>query len=507
MSDYNPIILIVDDIVANRVTLIALLEGQGYQLVEAEDGPTALRLVAETPPDLVLLDVMMPGMDGFEVCRKIRAELCTKEVPIVMVTALDDQAARLSGFEAGADGYVTKPFNLAELRSRVGAITRLNRYRRLADQQHQFQWIVEQATEGYLIVNAVDEILFANPSARRWLGLPPDRGDGTSEGTFLAAMYRGLTVASHSPELWREWPNVPAATLALPRFLVRPETREAKAVFLEVSIFENTEGRLLRLRDVSERMGVQRGQRSFQMMMSHKLLTPLNGVLGPLEILAQCEDMEAKEQTELTTMVHDSARRLVGAVEDVVRFTESSIRPAQGEEFALTGLSDLVVRVAASLELPPVTVSVADETHAALLGCAPEVLEWVLFELFENAKKFHPHGMPKVHVTTSLTGTNRVSLTVGDDGRTLSPEQLTLAGTPYFQGEHSFTGEVAGMGLGLASVFTLVWQVGGSCYMANQPVGPGVCVELQWPRAAAPVEPDMGDAGSGPRTTAPPRTL
>ncbi len=137
MSDYNPIILIVDDIVANRVTLVELLEGQGYQLVEAEDGPTALRLVAETPPDLVLLDVMMPGMDGFEVCRKIRAELRTKEVPIVMVTALGDQASRLTGFEAGADGYVTKPFDLAELRSRVRAITRLNRYRRLMEADEQ----------------------------------------------------------------------------------------------------------------------------------------------------------------------------------------------------------------------------------------------------------------------------------------------------------------------------------------------------------------------------------
>jgi two-component system cell cycle sensor histidine kinase/response regulator CckA len=133
----NPIILIVDDIVANRVTLVELLEGQGYQLVEAEDGPTALRLMAETPPDLVLLDVMMPGMDGLEVCRKIRAELRTKEVPIVMVTALGDQASRLTGFEAGADGYVTKPFDLAELRSRVRAITRLNRYRRLMEADEQ----------------------------------------------------------------------------------------------------------------------------------------------------------------------------------------------------------------------------------------------------------------------------------------------------------------------------------------------------------------------------------
>jgi len=129
------IILIVDDVAANRETLCALLDTQDYRLVEAAGGSAALRLAAETPPDLVLLDVMMPGMDGYEVCRRLRADARLAEVPVIMVTALDDQASRLAGINAGADDFVTKPFNCAELRARVRTITRLNRYRRLLEAQ------------------------------------------------------------------------------------------------------------------------------------------------------------------------------------------------------------------------------------------------------------------------------------------------------------------------------------------------------------------------------------
>ena len=137
MTGFTPIILIVDDLAANRAILVDLLQGPDYELIEAADGPTALRLATKTPPDLVLLDVMMPGMDGFEVCRQLRAGVHTGEVPIVMLTAINDQASRLAGIEAGADDFVPKPFNLAELRARVRTITRLNRYRRLMTAEEQ----------------------------------------------------------------------------------------------------------------------------------------------------------------------------------------------------------------------------------------------------------------------------------------------------------------------------------------------------------------------------------
>ena len=124
-------VIIVDDVSANRLTLNELLRDEGYRLIEAADGPTALSVAAAESPDLMLLDIMMPGMNGFEVCRRLRADARFAEMPVILVTALDDKVSRLTGIEAGADDFVTKPFDRAELRARVRSITRLNRYRRL----------------------------------------------------------------------------------------------------------------------------------------------------------------------------------------------------------------------------------------------------------------------------------------------------------------------------------------------------------------------------------------
>jgi len=173
------IILVVDDVAANRETLRELFATENYQLLEASDGPTALQLAAETPPDLVLLDVMMPGMDGYEVCRRLRADACLAEVPVIMVTAFDDQAARLAGLEAGADDFITKPFDRAELRARVRTVARLNRYRRLTEMQEQLLRTQRLENLGMLAAgiahdfnNALAPVIMAGQLLRRYVSDP-----------------------------------------------------------------------------------------------------------------------------------------------------------------------------------------------------------------------------------------------------------------------------------------------------------------------------------------------
>jgi putative two-component system response regulator len=128
-------ILIVDDDVAGQLTLESILDGQGYTLEFAENGVQALEKISRLLPDIILLDVMMPGMDGFEVCRKIRATPSISEIPIIILTALDDKKSLMSGLEAGADDYLTKPYDRYELLARLMGITRLNRYRKLVDER------------------------------------------------------------------------------------------------------------------------------------------------------------------------------------------------------------------------------------------------------------------------------------------------------------------------------------------------------------------------------------
>jgi len=137
-------ILIVDDEPVERETMRILLSGRGYNLVVAPNGAEALEKASALAPDLILLDVMMPGMDGFEVCQRLRADPPLAEVPIIMVTALDDQPTRLRGLEVGADDFLTKPYDRLELRARVQTITRLNRYHRLLVERTQRQQAEEE---------------------------------------------------------------------------------------------------------------------------------------------------------------------------------------------------------------------------------------------------------------------------------------------------------------------------------------------------------------------------
>jgi PAS domain S-box-containing protein len=137
-------ILIVDDEPVERETMRILLSGRGYNLVVAPNGAEALEKASALSPDLILLDVMMPGMDGFQVCRRLRADPLLAEVPIIMVTALDDQPTRLRGLEVGADDFLTKPYDRLELRARVQTITRLNRYHRLLVERTQRQQAEEE---------------------------------------------------------------------------------------------------------------------------------------------------------------------------------------------------------------------------------------------------------------------------------------------------------------------------------------------------------------------------
>ncbi|NKB66933.1 MAG: response regulator [Candidatus Latescibacteria bacterium] len=224
-------ILLVDDNPANLAVLCELLEAEGYIVSIALDGQQALDLVAQAPPDLILLDVTMPGMDGFEVCRRLQAEDVTAALPVLFVTARDLPEAVAAGFAAGGLDYITKPFREQEVLARVRTHLRLYfMARELTDKNHELAQALEQRAQlkGQLSLLSAQE-------AQRW-GLEGFVGDSPTvqkifgeirllqENTAPSVLITGesgtgkelIARAIHFGSARRDGPFIPVNCAALP---------------------------------------------------------------------------------------------------------------------------------------------------------------------------------------------------------------------------------------------------------------------------------------------------
>jgi putative two-component system response regulator len=143
----SPKVLVVDDHTASRMTAAALLSMEGYEIIEADSGAAALVLVQQKQPDLILLDVMMPGMDGFEVCQRLKQDEHTRLIPVIFITALNDRRSRIRGIEVGADDFLSKPFDSVELSARVKSLVQQKRLNEDLDHAEKVLFSIARAIE------------------------------------------------------------------------------------------------------------------------------------------------------------------------------------------------------------------------------------------------------------------------------------------------------------------------------------------------------------------------
>lgn len=485
--EHSSIVLIVDDEPVGRAALQGLLHNQGYHLAFAASGAEALEQADALLPDLILLDVMMPGMDGYEACRRLRATPRLADIPVIMVTALDDRDSRVRGIEAGADDYIGKPYDRVELRTRVATITRLNRHRRLLTERARFEWVVEHADDGYLVIDRQDMLVYANPQARRYLGIRDGQLPPMLDFCKLAAKHYHC----EPQEAWAKWHSgEPGDSTKL--YLVQPETATTQTFWLEVDNHTLPDGadgqRIVRLRNVTSQINSQRDMWKFHSMVTHKLRTPFIG-LSTLELLMNhASTMTPAEIIEFSQMVKDGVVRLRGAIEDILQYISVPGIASSGGNVRAAQIEVTARELGLALEIPELTVAYQQGLEHMTFALPLQALEVVLRELLENAKKFHPQHTPSVEILMLCSGAHEALIQVRDDGITLTPEQLSRAWTPYYQGEKYFTGEVEGMGLGLPMVASLIWSIGGVCSLRNRQEGPGLIVELRIPATRSPFE-------------------
>lgn len=267
-------VLAIDDNPYALQTIEGALAGTGYDVETARSGLEGLERAAAQPPDAVLLDLLMPGIDGLEVLRRIRQDDVLSEVPVIVITSADERAARLDALRGGADDFLAKPLNIPELRARLSTLEKLNRFRRLATERARLGWMAEGCREGLVLLRSDGAIAWTNGAARRFLELPPPPRDA------------GVTFARRLAE--RFDPVFPAAVDDWPRcsdaLLVRPATATAPPLWLRVEALDAGPDTLsARLTDVTAALRAFRTARLAATAVRHGLPASTTGLLAELE--------------------------------------------------------------------------------------------------------------------------------------------------------------------------------------------------------------------------------
>jgi two-component system, cell cycle sensor histidine kinase and response regulator CckA len=505
-----PTILIVEDSLDGRQALQTLLAGQGYRLAFAENGPDGLAKAIELVPDLILLDVMLPGMDGLEVCRRLRANSQLAEVPIIMVTALDDRDTRLQGIMAGADDFISKRFDGTELRARVRTITRLNRYRHLVRARAKFERLVELMPNGLMLADASGLISLVNSAMLQMLGasqredvlgqsvldlLEPDQRD-----TWRAELQRAIANADAVSQfetifLHRDGSAFPAE-IDIGHFLWNDEPL-AYAVVRDITNRRYLEGQLLQAQKM-ESIGRLAGG------VAHDFNNLLTAIIGYAELALGSLPVGAQEHADLQQIHHaaNSAAQLTRQLLAFARQQRIEPRIFSPNELLL-GLAKLLSRlIGEDIEL--VTVAAPD---LGLIRADAGQIEQMLVNLAVNARDAMPEGgkltiemsnawldsaYARAHVGVEPGA--YVSLVVRDTGVGMDESIKRYAFEPFF----TTKGPGRGTGLGLATCYGIVKQHGGTIELHSEP-DRGTAITIYLPRVEGITEalpkPDIADAG------------
>jgi PAS domain S-box-containing protein len=471
-------VVLADDNADMRGYLRRLLAPH-HEVIAVADGEEALRAVRERRPDLVLTDVMMPKLDGFELLRALRADPGTAATPLIMLSARAGEEARLEGLRAGADDYLTKPFSARELLARVGgtlelARTRREAVRREAELKAETIGVLESISDGFLALDAGFQTTYVNARSERLFGRP--RADLVGRA------------------IWDLWPSAAGAEVGAElrramtaRVATRLESfHEPWGRWFEVSSYPVQRGGLgVYLRDITDEKRAleilteaDHRKDEFLAMLSHELRNPLAPIRNSLFILERAAPggEQALRARAIIGRQIDHMTRLVEDVLDVTRIARGKIR-LQRERIEL---SELVRRTVEDhrplLTSFGVALSLDAGDRALWVDADGTRLVQVVGNLLQNAIKFAGRGgRVRVEVTPDDPA-GQVIIRVSDTGVGISPELLPRLFQPFMQAPTTLDRSRGGLGLGLSLVKGLVELHGG--HVGARSDGPGLGAEF-----------------------------
>ena len=485
-------ILLVDDNPINLQILYKTLEGSGYRLLVAKNGETALEIVQRASPSLVLLDVMMPGMDGFEVCQRLKGSPETANVAVIFLSALGDSQAKVRGFAVGGVDYIAKPFQADEVVARVRTHIKIHRLerelaRRNTELEAENQQILNAIDEGIIGLDADGRVTFINPATTRitgWpaadvigevlRGLPIFQNIGGGEGQGLFGRPQTLRHKTHSEMETvrrRDGTFLPVALTYSSR-----DGGGAVLVVRDMSQWLDHEEALRRAREEMESQRqhmahMERLSSSGEMAagIAHEVNQPLTAVVNYAQVGKRLLDRDNFDRAKLVDLLDKVNTQAVRASEVIKRLRSYVRKPHLGR--SIVDINELLQEVVALAEVDSrvndVSIHLEFENKLPPVEVDAIQIQQVALNLLRNAMEAMGNHSDKHLGVMMQTGMERgkVMFRVVDRGQGISEEVAAQLFRPFY------TTKDNGMGIGLSICQSIVQAHGGEIGFYNNSEG------------------------------------
>jgi PAS domain S-box-containing protein len=509
---------------------VGRLLGTSYDVTAVSDGATALATALATPPDLILSDIMMPGLDGFALLRELRADQRTRTIPVILLSARAGEESAVAGLEVGADDYLVKPFLARELLARVATHLRMGKLRRewaielerrvqelaqtneslnQSEQRHRllaaelaeanaglhlqvqervraedaYQQIMDNSLDVICTFDAESRFIQVSGACHALWGYRPEELIGRTYHDLVHPDDRERSIAAFGTVM-----NGRAETDLENRYLRRDGSpiplvwtatwsQEHQIMFCvarDMTARKRMESELLEAKKTAE--SSSRAKSEFLASMSHEIRTPMNGIIGMTDLVLDT-DLE-HEQREYLGMAKTSALSLLGLINDILDFSKIEAGKLEIESISFS-LRDRIGRMLKPLGIRAeqkgleLTVDILPEVPDHLIG-DPMRLRQILINLADNAIKFTESGdvMLRVAVESATEIEHCLHFSVSDSGIGIPAAKQALIFKAFTQADNSTTRTHGGTGLGLAIASQLVQAMGGRIWVEST-VGKG----------------------------------